>query len=230
MKKFRIISIASICVILAATCVATASMQRIEVVLGFGLVSDYDATAPGTQALQSTNGAYVFFSEPSTPSIYFNHTNIWGNFTNVTDNSSGGLASASFASGTWQIQLYNPNNYSELVFNIAGTVDWYREDESAEAENTVNGVGKVTINYSSLYVNPLFWGAATWGAQDGKSAVTTTITSAQQGSYGLVDYQTDWSSDNVTMVVYADSSYAVPEPATISLIAMGGLLFIRRKR
>jgi hypothetical protein len=45
----------------------------------------------------------------------------------------------------------------------------------------------------------------------------------------LVNYQSNWSSPNVTLVVWADSSKAVPEPATMALLALGGLL-LKRKR
>ncbi|OQA03833.1 MAG: hypothetical protein BWY69_00220 [Planctomycetes bacterium ADurb.Bin401] len=216
-------------VLMVSQFVLAAEMQQIRIavdaVLGFGLFSDYTASAPRTQALRSTNGAMVFFNE-AVEAIAFSHSNIWADFTNVTERSSGGLASATFSTGSWQIQLFSPAD-DHLVFDISGTVDWYREDESSDYSNTVNGIGKVTLG-EIAYVDPLFFGGAIWGSSDGKSAITTTITGATQGGGNLINYQSDWASDNVTIVVWADSSMAVPEPATMCLLALGGLLLRKR--
>lgn len=203
------------------------TVAKIDVVLGFGLFSQFEASDPATQSLTSTNGAMVFFSEPGIEPISFSKSNLWADFTVINDKSQGGVASATFSTGQWQVQLFSPTNPNHLVFDISGTVEWYREDESLEFGNTVNGVGKVILQQVS-FADPAFWGGATWGSDDGKSAITTTITSATQAGGNLIDYQSDWSSSNVTMVVWADSSMAVPEPATMCLLALGGLLLRKR--
>lgn len=205
---------------------AASTIQKIDVILGFGLFSRFE-TPPGTQTLTSTNGALVFFSEPGVDPLSFSHTQLSATFNGVTDRSNGGLASATFSSGVWQVRLFSPTDPSHLVFDISGTVDWYREDESQQLTNTVNGVGKVTLT-NVAFVDPAFWQGATWGSTDNKSAVTTTITGATQGGGNLVNYQTNWQSDNVTMVVWADSSMAVPEPATMLILSLGGLLLRKR--
>ncbi len=46
---------------------------------------------------------------------------------------------------------------------------------------------------------------------------------------GIVDYASDYSSTNLTITLYADEGI-VPEPATITLFGIAGLLALRRRR
>jgi hypothetical protein len=213
---------------LAGACTAMAAMEQIEVVFSNGESSSFSASA-GTQTLTSHNGANVFLDDNTNYTFGTGTTALLSTFTGVTDTSNGsGLASAAFSGGSFQVQLLSPVDH-HVVFSMSGTTDWYNEQEEIFSANKVDGVGKVTL-VGIPYVDEAFWGTGTtWGSTDGKSAMTTTIGSAHRIPSGsLTDYQTDWASGNVTLVIWADSSKVVPEPATMALLALGGLLLRKR--
>jgi hypothetical protein len=204
--------------------IVSASIEKIEVVLAFGMTSSYSADS-NTQTLTATNGAWVFVSN-NPDHLSFSTTSSSVIATGADDASSGGVANATFSGGTWQIQLYDSN---ELVLNLSGTIEWYEENEDLLFTNIVNGDGHLFVDAETKIVDPDFWGAGTdWVTTDGESAIETYISGAQQGGGSLTNYLNNWSSGNVTMVIYADSSNVVPEPATIALIALGGLLLRKR--
>ena len=219
----RILLIA-ICTVVVSAVPAFATFEKIEVVLEFGMNSSYlDATK--TQTLISTNGAKAYYND-GTP-IEFSNTDALVTATGAVDSSLGGVAAANFSGGTWHLDLLDGNNDS--VFYLSGTIDWYNEDEDADFTNKVNGVGKVSIDSGTKFVDESFWGLGVdWAATDGKSAIITSISGAQQNGSSLLSYTDDWSSENVILVLWADSSKAVPEPATIGLLSLGLLLFRRK--
>lgn len=209
------------CIVVALAGVSSAAVDKIEVLINTGMFSDYVAGA-GTQTLAGTNGVYVYSDGAFSHSFAAADTSIGISFGDITDNSSGGVASADFDSGNWSVAL---SDAGSVVLSMSGTVDWYEELETAP--NAVDGRGVVSL--SSIYVDPVFWGTgASWGSTNGKSGVQTEISNATQTG-GLTDYQTDWSSTNVRLIVWADSN-AIPEPATIAIMALGSLALLRRRR
>ena len=219
------ILLVAVCTVVVSAVPAFATFEKIEVILEFGMHSSYlDATK--TQTLISTNGARAYYDTGA--EFNFSNTDALITATGAVDGSSGGVAAANFSGGTWHIELLDGNNTS--VFYLSGTIDWYNEDEDVDFTNKVNGVGRVSINSGTKFIDESFWGLGVdWAATDGKSAIITSISGAQQNGGSLLSYTDDWSSQNVILVLWADSSKAVPEPATIGLLSLG-LLLIRKRR
>jgi len=212
------------CLVLLLSNAAPAQLAKIEIIFAMGLTSSFDADggigANGLQTLVSTNGAYVYTDDIYAPPMQFAASDILCTFEETTDTSSGGIAGAWFDSGAWQIKIFD--SASALVLDMSGTVDWY--DELETAANAVDGRGIVSIG--SIYLAGELTGHQ-WGSTNGKSGLISSIVNAQPQP--LTNYQTDWSSNNVMMLLYADSS-VIPEPATIMLLGLGAVGLLGRKR
>lgn len=226
----KVLSFVIVLVVFSVVSVASAEMiTEIQLLVGLGLTSSFDAdggSGTGSQTMQSTNGALVI-TDVNPSGTMFTKTNFSLTFDDCDGSASaGGTAAASFGSGTWMAELYNPANDGDLVLSISGTVDWYNELETNP--NAIDGQGIVTIDVGSVFLNFGYWGlGSSWASGNGKSAIASMISNIAPTP--LEDYNSDWSSSNVMLLVYADSS-AIPEPATIALLGLGAVALIRKKR
>ena len=206
------------------------AVEKIEVALGYGGNSAFDAKDPlSTSELTWGDGSGAIVWKDTGADFTADDCDIAGSFSTMTDNSGGGVASALFLSGTWNITLYD---YDEgllindwKVLSVGGTLDWYQELETDADELTGSGI----VTPTSVWLDPLhpFFSSTEWGwGSDHKSGVIALTTGL---SLDPADYKTDFTGNSLTLVIYADSS-VIPEPATMVLLGLGAMAVLRRRR
>jgi hypothetical protein len=152
--------------------------------------------------------------------------NMNATFSGLTDNSSGGLASASFSSGNFTIDFYTDIAKLNYVGSIAGEIypgGLWRYNEGETFENPSRLYGSAPMRLTSWTLAGYTW-AESLGTMGGLTATTTNLTPAN-----ISNYQADWSSKNTLVKILADET-GIPEPATVCLLGLGALGLIRRKR
>lgn len=161
----------------------------------------------------------------------FNEVALTATITGLADNSSGGIAQATFDTCTdFSLSLLKNG---DLKFQITGTLPGlYYEGEVVDGEGLD---GRMIMAETSVFIEEGYFKTA-WGLDPQDQVVWSGGTSGLFGvgssilfsGFNLDDYATAYSSNNTTITVYADES-AIPEPATMALLGLGALLLRKRR-
>jgi hypothetical protein len=202
----------------------------IDVLQGDGLTAVYNHT---TQTITWSGGATVSLYSSNNgsgdPVATFNTgINIQGTFTNMTDQSSGDVAKASFAVVNWSVSVLG----TQVIWGTQKPGELFVEEEQTSSlpfpPFTTSGNG-ILFGSGVVQVTGSLFGAINpdyaWTDDNGDARLKSQVTgSASFDSYLTQSYNTLVT----TMWIYADET-VIPEPATMALLGLGSLLALRKR-
>ncbi|MGA2914735.1 MAG: PEP-CTERM sorting domain-containing protein [Sedimentisphaerales bacterium] len=233
MKKFLCLCAAILAMSISFSYADPMGIDGIAIVQHLGVGAEFDASPPGTITwsggvdgwLMTEMGNFQFYSwAPG-----FESAPVTAEFTLITDLSSGGQAKARFAAGSWTMGVI-ASGYTDPVAYLAGHIQGnYNEMATNPPEGTALEGRAIAIVDTATF-NDAYWTLAIgtpicWEGIGQAAGIIANI-SLDEGK-GIQNYQSDYSSNNVIVTLYADPS-VVPEPATIALLTLGGLLLRKR--
>lgn len=219
-------SVAIMMVALMALCgVASANVTQIGLLQALGGNADYDA---GTGVAVWSQGASGWAMTTDFGFISFSNVQISATFSGIDKLSSGGRAMATFSSGNWLLAASGGMIGAVPLpgtFTIAGHLhSLYRETETAVDSDALDGRAVVVVDSFDYSEDD----SLEWVDGIGSLAGLVANISLPDGT-NIINYDSDYHSTNNIVTLDADES-SVPEPATMGLLAIGSMLFIRRRR
>lgn len=148
----------------------------------------------------------------------------WSDLTDLSP--LGGPAKASFGEGSFSATFYNlvDSGKTTPIASAGGTLySSFNFNEQETQENPSELYGAAVVQLTSWNVPGYTW------LEGLNSPAGLTATTSNINPSNIVNYQSDWSSDNTIITLLADES-GIPEPATVCLLGLGALGLIRRKR
>jgi len=221
MKKLMV---TLILLLVAVPCVAGSGIVaiRIERLQADGVTAVYDHA---TQTLTWTGGAsvslYTGIGEPV--GVYDQGIDIQAAFTELTDESAGGAAKASFAAIEWSVWVAG----QKVIWGTQKDGELFVEEEQIAAlpfppftmEDTgiLFGSGVVRVVGSNFeLLNPDF----VWSDENNDARLKSQISGLDYFDSYLTD---DYGTLITTMWLFADETI-VPEPATMLMLGLGSML------
>ena len=200
----------------------------IDIAQAMGASSGYDA---GTGTITWSGGAAGWMMTDNGTFHFFDsivNIDIAAAINGVTDLSSGGVASASFSSALWNINL-TISGYAIPVASISGHLSSNYVETEVDTDMLE---GRAVVVVDSATFNDAYWTAVlgqpiTWnGVGDLAGIIANT---ALPDGTNYQSYAQSYTSDNLIVTLYADENQ-VPEPATIAILALGALGMISRRK
>ena len=200
---------------------------KIDVLQGDGLTAAYDHS---TQTLTWSGGAsislYSSLNGSGDPvATFHNAVNIQGEFTMLTDQSSGPVAKASFAAIDWTISVGGV----DLIWGTNKSGESFVEAEQYEEVGPMifdSGIlfGSGVVQVDGSIFDSL--GDFAWEDSNGYARLKSQVA----GDSSFDSYLTnDYNTLVTTMWLYADET-VIPEPATMALLGLGSLLALRKRK
>lgn len=212
MKKVTVLFCAALALLAVP---ALATVAEIEIILG--VAGDFNAAA-GTLAWSEGVEIFILDDESTLYGPY--DVVVASTFTGGYDTSAGGIASATFTAGSWSVLV---KDGSTDIMTITGNlISSYNEVETGPGflyGGAVANVSSITVHDAS-YFGPTV-------SFDGGNTIGVTGSTILPGD--INDYLSDWSSGNVIINLYADET-VIPEPATMTLLGLGVLGLLRKRR
>jgi hypothetical protein len=192
-----------------------------------GVIANYTAP-PATGSLHWTGGGkfMIYSTDPLSPvNTYYPTVDV--TFSNGIDQSSDGNAKALFSGMSFSVDIYSNRARNVYLGTVGGTL--YNSNckyLEQEIDTTPLG-GSVLDGGAVIKLTSFDIPGYQWVEDYGAPAGMTSTTNLAAGN-NIADYLSNWSSGNTTITVLADES-GIPEPATIGLLTLGGLLLRRKK-
>jgi len=219
MKKFFImLLVCAVAVPASAETIAKIVFQIDDLAVN----ADYDASQG--RLLWSQGGIAILHYASGTDRYRVTLNGVWDG---VTDMSQGGLAAASFAAGSFNVNFFALADRNKVtpIADLSGSLfsnAWsYLESETAQNPSELYGAGLIKL--TSWNVAGYEWAEAL-GAPGGLTASTSNLV-----QWNIDDYQSDWKSTNAIVTIMADEA-GIPEPATICLLGLGAVAALRKGR
>ncbi len=209
---------ALIIVICMVTSTSEAAIETIVLTSAVGADASYDQS---TEVSSWAKGASGWSLTSGFGLVIFDTVTVTGAFCGMTNTPLGGdAAQATFNTGTWSMKLSN----SFLTIDIAGEiVGNYVETKDLDNDH-IDGRAVVVVDTFTFTSGDWAWE----GGTDTEVGIIVDILLPEDSTFG--DYDSDsYNSTNATITLYADET-AVPEPATMCLLGLGGLLYLKRRR
>lgn len=226
MKKFLVV-FTLVCIFAAGSLAGIVS--EIEITQASSLSVDSDFVA-GADTLSWSEGQIANIYPAVGPVKTF-FVDITANFSGATVGVDGdGYAYASFTTGSFAINFYaltDPTKIASIGIIEGHIVTPYNEYEDQEPTSAEDSelYGSAVFRMDDFSLDD---GVDTYSWIEGLNSLGGLVATTKPTTPANMDYFNDWSSDNTVVTIKADES-GIPEPMTIALLGLGGLL-IRRKK
>ena len=224
----RIVMMVLVIAILVVSQVGYGTLVTKVIIEQVSSVSADFVQADGT--LYFTGGTSGFMVTELFDIVPFVNGTVVGEFTGCVDTSSGGYASATFNDGFLSMHLDGAGGAGQYVDMTVSLKYLYSENETTGAGDPtthLNGVALVTVDEAFFSDGWLSGGLVyEWADAIGETSALTTETTLPYG-INITDFLSDYSTDSTIITLWADES--IPEPCSLLLMGLGGLLLKRRK-